>query len=308
MPFALFCCTLCGEAPLPYPEIHVHWREQHMDISVCKPDDAFDDVEPESQSHSGSEAISESEERHHESGSEGDLRSPTSSEFREYYAASKQRRFEMRCPYWVELDAEGWEAQQVILDAAGIPEDTWVSDLTQLVSSGRLYCACGNPEIPDPSQLTWADFVSPRLRPQAGPAADGRARRSCTLLRSCTGHPCCSQEGRRCSPPIKHTEMRLKRSTARGTNVHEDEVRVLDDHEGFKCIKLLPDGADTSPARHRIRADPDTRARIDAYLAREPQSADILCKICYASIGADVRCELRTLCTADEIVYHLKAK
>ena len=86
-------------------------------------------------------------------------------------------------------------------------------------------------------------------------------------------------------------------------------MRVLDDHEGFRCIKLLPDGADTSPgACHRIRADPDTRTPIDAHLAMGPQGADILCNACYASIRTDLKDQLPVLYTADEIVYHLKAK
>ncbi len=47
----------------------------------------------------------------------------------------------------------------LILDAAGLPHDTPMSVLTELLQSGRLYCVCGDPALPPPEQLDWPKFV-----------------------------------------------------------------------------------------------------------------------------------------------------
>ena len=40
-----------------------------------------------------------------------------------------------------------------------------VEDLDKLVKSGRLYCACGDPSLPLPNDLTWVELVgAPRFR------------------------------------------------------------------------------------------------------------------------------------------------
>ncbi|RDX40624.1 hypothetical protein OH76DRAFT_1412844 [Lentinus brumalis] len=264
MPYALFICTECGEAPLAYPDIHIHWREQHPDIPVCKPADLLLKDKSENQDRSGSAASQEGT-----CESDDDSYSPTPSEIQEYYEERSRRPFELKSPYWVELWDGGWEAQKIILEATGIAEDIWVPELTRLLSCGRLYCACGNPSLPDPARLTWGDFV-------------------------------------------EHIDEELDwlyvRQGGRTVDVHDDRPTLLDDHEGFQCIKLLPDGADTSPAHYRLRADPETRTRIEAKLASGPSSAEVVCRICDDSVQPDDQCFLPPLYTADDIVYHFKAK
>lgn len=46
-----------------------------------------------------------------------------------------------------------------ILDAAGLPRDTPIAVLTDLVRSGRLYCSCGDPALPLPEELDWPKLV-----------------------------------------------------------------------------------------------------------------------------------------------------
>lgn len=46
-----------------------------------------------------------------------------------------------------------------ILDAAGLPRETPISVLNQLIRSGRLYCACGDPALPPPEELDWPKLV-----------------------------------------------------------------------------------------------------------------------------------------------------
>lgn len=45
------------------------------------------------------------------------------------------------------------------LDAVGLPRDTPIAALTDLVRSGRLYCSCGDPALPLPEELDWAKLV-----------------------------------------------------------------------------------------------------------------------------------------------------
>lgn len=49
---------------------------------------------------------------------------------------------------------------KLVLEAAGLPHDTPMDVLTELVRSGRLYCSCGDPDLPPPEQLDWPIFVS----------------------------------------------------------------------------------------------------------------------------------------------------
>ena len=47
-----------------------------------------------------------------------------------------------------------------ILDAAGLPHQTPRVTLDELVSSGRLYCNCGDPSMPPPEKMDWLSLVS----------------------------------------------------------------------------------------------------------------------------------------------------
>lgn len=46
-----------------------------------------------------------------------------------------------------------------MLDLAGLPRDTPIAVLTDLVRSGRLYCSCGDPALPLPEELDWPKLV-----------------------------------------------------------------------------------------------------------------------------------------------------
>ena len=49
-----------------------------------------------------------------------------------------------------------------ILNAIGLSENLTLSELTALVQSGRLYCACGDPSLPLPTELSWVKLASTR--------------------------------------------------------------------------------------------------------------------------------------------------
>lgn len=46
-----------------------------------------------------------------------------------------------------------------MLDAAGLPRDTPIAVLNDLVRSGRLYCSCGDPALPLSEELNWSKLV-----------------------------------------------------------------------------------------------------------------------------------------------------
>lgn len=47
-----------------------------------------------------------------------------------------------------------------MLDAVRLPRNTPRAVLDELVKSGRLYCACGDPSMPPPAELDWLTLVS----------------------------------------------------------------------------------------------------------------------------------------------------
>ena len=66
----------------------------------------------------------------------------------------------LRFRYWEEGNTL---ARQVIsrLRTSGFgPHSLDIEGLDKLVQCGRLYCACGDPSLPLPSDLTWAELVS----------------------------------------------------------------------------------------------------------------------------------------------------
>lgn len=58
---------------------------------------------------------------------------------------------------------------KVVIEAVGLPHDTPMDVLTELVRSGRLYCSCRDPTLPPPEQLDWPTFVSIMLSILASP-------------------------------------------------------------------------------------------------------------------------------------------
>lgn len=120
MPCSLSVCAECFAGPLAFPLIHVHWREEHPDISVWR----------------------------------------TTKPNRDPYALKIATDMSVRVKFW----REGIVAVQMMLSrAVGIVADATVAQLNKVVKSGRLHCSCGDPSIPDVSQLTWADLVSHHL-------------------------------------------------------------------------------------------------------------------------------------------------
>ena len=64
-----------------------------------------------------------------------------------------RRRNRLRATMW----AEGAELANRILDAAGLPQETRMHRLDKLCKKGRLYCACGDPDLSD--VLCWGQLV-----------------------------------------------------------------------------------------------------------------------------------------------------
>ncbi|KAM5540082.1 hypothetical protein V8D89_006222, partial [Ganoderma adspersum] len=59
----------------------------------------------------------------------------------------------------VRLWKDGREVVRAILDEVGMKMGLGRARLDRLVRTGRLYCACGDPEMPFPRDLTWVKFV-----------------------------------------------------------------------------------------------------------------------------------------------------
>ncbi|KAI1789113.1 hypothetical protein LXA43DRAFT_1022571, partial [Ganoderma leucocontextum] len=54
---------------------------------------------------------------------------------------------------------DGREVARAILDEIGLKTGTERARMDRLVRTGRLYCACGDPALPPPEDLTWAKLV-----------------------------------------------------------------------------------------------------------------------------------------------------
>ena len=79
------------------------------------------------------------------------------------------------------------------------------------------------------------------------------------------------------------------------------------------CIKLLPEGADTAPARERATVlDDKTRTRVQERLAARPNAAaKHICRVCKKLAAARSSRGMRSLMalpdTPEGIVHHLRA-
>ncbi|KAI0354355.1 hypothetical protein OH77DRAFT_1425917 [Trametes cingulata] len=131
-----------------------------------------------------------------------------------------------------------------ILEAAGLSRNSPLRVLDELVQSGRLYCACGDPAMPLPEDLDW-----PTLLAHIG-------------------------------SELKRYQIRMRaRKDAPNRKLVLQASHTLLGPE--RCIKLLPKFADTSAAWSRAGIDGDTRRKIDARIAERPlPNAFVVCRIC----------------------------
>ena len=90
----------------------------------------------------------------------------------------------------------------------------------------------------------------------------------------------------------------------------KDDAPVwIDDHELASCIRYLPRGVDTSEAVERVRADPDTRGRINAYLSKSEEKSRAVCSLCEALTPDGMKDSTLFLQEdADVVLYHMQAK
>ncbi|KAM5540087.1 hypothetical protein V8D89_006227 [Ganoderma adspersum] len=149
---------------------------------------------------------------------------------------SQNRSRKIRAKFW----DKGAELVDRILDVAGLARVTTMNELDDLCLEGRLYCACGDPDLFIPEDdLCWSLLV-------------------------CHIHD--------------HLEMdkcRRPRSGLPWINDHRDL---------YSCIKLLPEGADTSAASVRVVADQHTSAHIRSFYKACPDGARLVCALCAAMI------------------------
>ena len=98
-------------------------------------------------------------------------------------------------------------------------------------------------------------------------------------------------------------------SSARLESDKDDAPVWIDDHELSSCIRYLPRGVDTSEAVERVRADPDTRGRINAHLSKCEEKSRPVCSLCEALTPDGMKDSTLFLPTdADAVVYHIQAK
>ncbi|KAI0354354.1 hypothetical protein OH77DRAFT_1425915 [Trametes cingulata] len=163
-----------------------------------------------------------------------------------------------------------------MLEAAGLARDTPISVLTELVRAGRLYCSCSDPKMPPPEELDWS-----KLFQHVYTTVQKYNIRTDALA----------------TPQNPKLVLKSPHSLS-GPNA---------------CIKLLPEGASTAPARERATiVDHKTRKKIEERLATRPTPTSMpVCRICKALTA---RRHLRYGCHGlglsedpAQIVHHLRA-
>ncbi|KAM5540116.1 hypothetical protein V8D89_006256, partial [Ganoderma adspersum] len=167
------------------------------------------------------------------------------------------------------------------LEAVGIPLDTPREVLDGWTREGRLFCACEDPQMPVPEEMSWGTLL-------------------CHLLRQ----------------KRKHEERTTEMCRLRGK--HNPKYVLRDNHPldagDDCCVKFLPEGADTAAASVRVTASDSVRAEIEAKLATraEPGVAPV-CRICKGLARKSpwrVHRHLpamRLSARAEEIVWHLRS-
>ncbi|KAI0660266.1 hypothetical protein C8Q70DRAFT_1053475 [Cubamyces menziesii] len=160
-----------------------------------------------------------------------------------------------------------------ILDAVGLPRDTSINTLTGLIQHGRLYCSCGDPSLPQPEKLSW-----PKLFKHI------------------------------------HEETRRYRDRLKTLSDRHDHKYVLKNTHQLTgptaCIKLLPEGVDTAPARERATViDAKVRKKVQERIAAQPAPpVKLICRVCKTiTASTGFKCSRLVLPeTPEGIVHHLK--
>ncbi|KAI0773190.1 hypothetical protein BD413DRAFT_314671 [Trametes elegans] len=131
----------------------------------------------------------------------------------------------------------------MILDAVGLPRDTPISTLDELVQSGRLYCACGDPSLPPPGALNWAKLFAH--------IAERREK-------------------------YRDQEQQLVFSPK--SMLRSDHVITGSE----SCVKLLPPGVDTSAAAARVTVDDKAQLLtiLERLASRPTPQAVPVCRMC----------------------------
>ncbi|EIW52708.1 uncharacterized protein TRAVEDRAFT_53148 [Trametes versicolor FP-101664 SS1] len=185
----------------------------------------------------------------------------------------------IRCSGEPSIGKEG----NLILDAAGLPHDTPMSVLTELLQSGRLYCLCEDPALPSPEQLDWPMFL-------AHVVEDLTRIQMRSFVRKTSKTP----------NPVPQPVLQ---------SLHESLYKP----GSATFITLLPEGADTSRAYARASVDAKTRKKIMERLALCPAGAGWIpaCGVCKAMTtthylrGASGNA-LELPSTPEGIVHHLR--
>ncbi|KAI0755824.1 hypothetical protein C8Q74DRAFT_325216 [Fomes fomentarius] len=226
----------------------------------------------------------------------------------------------------------GFELVAKILLAAGLSSDKWnltQDGLTALVQEGRLYCACGDPSMLPPMELSWGDLVK-HVHQHYSWYKDRRMVN--TKQMRTPGYA----EARHLVYLDNHVLPELPKLQEGGES--DDEQSAVDhpmpddgplepyDHhereddraEPEYCIKLLPEDADKSPAHMRFVADAKNKAVIQAKLALKPVSAGdqeawvVVCQLCKVTSRGDRRCNpplrIRLAENIDSIVWHIQSR
>ncbi|KAI0327467.1 hypothetical protein GY45DRAFT_1308667 [Cubamyces sp. BRFM 1775] len=184
----------------------------------------------------------------------------------EWGVRTESHRFLVKCDGEYALGGE-------ILDAVGLPRDTSIGILTELIQSGRLYCSCGDPSLPPPEELSW-----PKLFKHI------------------------HEETRRYRDRVK---------TLSNKHNHKyvlKDIHPLTGHDA--CIKLLPEGADTAPARERaVVIDAKVREKVEERIAAQPAPpVKLICRVCKTiTASTGFKCSRLALPdTPEGIVHHIK--
>ncbi|KAI0755839.1 hypothetical protein C8Q74DRAFT_1373572 [Fomes fomentarius] len=111
-----------------------------------------------------------------------------------------------------------------------------------------LYCACGDPSLPPPRELSWLDLIKRVWR-----------------------HHRWYNHRRIAGYAEAHHLIHLHNHILPDLRLRKKQGKSQDGRPEPKyCIQLLPKGADTAPARERFAADAASRVVVESKLAKKP--------------------------------------
>ncbi|PIL34411.1 hypothetical protein GSI_03186 [Ganoderma sinense ZZ0214-1] len=136
--------------------------------------------------------------------------------------------------FWPRSDLSAPFVGKRALEAAGVPLDMPRAVLDAWTRAGRLFCACGDPRMPVPEEMSWSKLLYHLL-----------------------------------TQTYEHEERALEMRFLDGKH---NPKYVLRDNHLFEagddcCVKFLPESADASAASVRITVSDSLRAEIEAKLA-----------------------------------------